>query len=331
MNRPFLSLRRVVVAGLLAGAAAGVGAQGTAPSADFPKRPVRLIVPFPAGGATDLTARLLAGKLSEAWGQPVVVENRAGASGMIGTEMVARAPADGHTILVGITTHIQNPSLYAKVPYDPYKDFEPVSQVCLSYLTLAVHPDFPAKDLKEFIAYVKANPGSYSFGSFGIASSSHIVGERFGRMAGLPVTHVPYKGSAPLNADLIAGQIRIAWPDVSTATQFINSGKLRPLAVTGPKRAPMLPNVPTLAEAGFAGFEPLGWVGVFLPAGTPKPIVDVVAREVIKATNHPDVRTKLQEQTLVPVGSTPEAFAKTLREDGAMWAKMVKDAGISPQ
>lgn len=326
----FQSLRRLCVAAVLGSVAAVAGAQGAAP-ADFPKRAVRIVVPFPAGGATDLTARLLAGKLSEAWGQPVVVENKAGASGMIGTEMVARAPADGYTILVGITTHIQNPSLYAKVPYDPYKDFEPVSQVCLSYLTLAVHPDFPAKDLKEFLAYVKANPGSYSFGSFGIASSSHIVGERFGRMAGLPVTHVPYKGSAPLNADLIAGQIRIAWPDVSTATQFINSGRLRPLAVTGPKRAPMLPNVPTLAEAGFAGFEPLGWVGVFLPAGTPKPIVDVVAREVIKATNHPDVRTKLQEQTLVPVGSTPEAFAKTLREDGAMWAKMVKDAGISPQ
>lgn len=323
-------LRRLCLAAFVATFATGAAAQGAAPT-DFPKRPVRIVVPFPAGGATDLTARLLAGKLSEAWGQPVVVENKAGASGMIGTEMVARAPADGHTILVGITTHIQNPSLYAKVPFDPYKDFEPVSQVCLSYLTLVVHPDFPARDLKEFIAYTKANPGAYSFGSFGIASSSHIVGERFGRMAGLQVTHIPYKGSAPMNADLIAGQIKVGWPDVSTATPYIAAGKLRPLAVSGPKRAPMLPNVPTLAESGFAGFEPLGWVGVFLPAGTPKPIVEAVAREVIRATNHPEVRAKLLEQTLVPVGSTPEAFAKTLREDGALWARMIRDAGITPQ
>ena len=329
MKNPTRTLRRLFLSLLLGGGAASALAQSAA--ADFPKRAVRVVVPFAPGGATDLVGRLLASRMSEAWGQPVVVENRPGASGIIGTEQVARAPADGHTILVSITTHIQNPSLFAKIPYDAYKDFEPVSQVCLSYLVLAVQPDFPANNLKEFVAYAKANPGAYTFGSFGTASSAHIVGERFGRVAGLQVNHIPYKGSAPMLADLLGGQIKVGWPDVSTAIAQIAAGKLKPLVVSGPKRTSMLPNVPTLAESGYPGFEPLGWVGVFVPAGTPKPIVDTIAREAIRITNLPEVRAKLQEQTLVPVGSTPEAFAKTLKEDGALWAKMIQGAGITPQ
>jgi tripartite-type tricarboxylate transporter receptor subunit TctC len=327
--------RRLLVRGALAAAASAAGA-AVAPSAfaqagAFPSRPVRMVVPFPAGGATDLTGRLLAGKLAELWGQPVVVENRPGASGMIGGEQVARAAPDGQTLLVTITTHIQNPALFAKIPYDALKDFEPISQICLSYLVLAVKPEFPARDVREFAALVKANPGKHTFGSFGTGSSSHIVGERFARSQGLDMAHVPYKGAAPLVTDLLGGQVSSSWIDVSTATQHIAAGKLKPLVVTGPRRAPMLPNVPTMGESGFPGYEPLGWVGMFVPAGTPKPIVEKISRDVMRVVKMPDVVARLNEQTLVPVGDAPESFAATLRQDMALWAKIVAEAGIKPQ
>ena len=306
-------------------------AQTTASAAGFPNKPVKMVISFPPGGATDLTGRLLAGKLSEMWGQSVVVENKPGASGMIGSEQVMRAPADGYTILVTITTHIQNPAIFAKMPYDPLKDFTPISQICLSYLALAVKPDFPAKDLKEFVAVVKANPGKYTFGSFGTGSSSHIMGERFARVAGLEMTHVPYKGSAPMTADLLGGQIATAWVDVSTGTALFQAGRLRPIAVSGPARTPMLRNVPNLAELGYQGFEPLGWVGVFLPANAPKAIVDKISKDIMKVVKMPDVRARLYEQTLVPVGDSPESFAQTLKRDLGVWAKVARDAGIKPQ
>ncbi len=300
-------------------------------STPFPNKPVKLVVAFPPGGATDLTGRLLAGKLSEIWGQSVLVENKAGASGMIGSEQVMRSPADGYTVLVTITTHIQNPAIFAKMPYDPLKDFEPISQICLSYLALAVKPDFPAKDLKEFVTLVKANPGKYTLGSFGTGTTSHILGERFARVAGLDMTHVPYKGSAPMTVDLLGGQIAAAWVDVSTGTALFAANRLRPLAVSGPARAPMLPNVPNLGELGYAGFEPLGWVGVFVPAGTPKTIIDKLSGDIMRVVKMPDVQAKLNEQTLVPVGDSPESFAKTLKRDMALWAQIAAGAGIKPQ
>ncbi len=318
--------RRLLAAALLAGS----GLAGAQP-AEFPRRPVRIVVPFTPGGATDLSARLLAAKLSDAWGQPVSVENRPGASGMIGAQEVLRAPADGYTIMVSITTHIQNPSLFHKVPYDALRDFAPVSQVALSYLVLVVKPDFPAASFADFVAYVKANPGAYTFGSFGTASSSHIVGESVGRAIGAQVNHIPYKGSAPMLANLLGGQIGMGWADVSTATAHIAAGKLRALVVSGPRRAPMLPNGPTRGESGYPGYEPLGWVGVFVHAATPRPIVEQIARDTIRAIRLPEVQSKLSEQTLVPVGSTPEAFDRTLREDAATWAAMIRSAGIAPQ
>lgn len=322
--------RALALAALAGMPLAATDAQAQAAS-PYPNRPVKMVVPYPPGGATDLVGRLLAGKLAEAWGQSVVVDNRPGASGMIGTEQVARSPADGHTILVAITTHIQNPAIYAKVPFDPIKDFEPISQICLSYLVLAVKPDFPARDVKEFVALAKANPGKYTFGSFGTGSSSHILGERFARVAGLDMTHVPYKGSAPMLTDLLGGQVSSAWIDVSTATQQIAAGKLKPLVVSGPQRAPMLPAVPNLGESGYPGFEPLGWVGVLVPAGTPRPVVDKLSREIMRIVKLPDVQARLNEQTLVPVGDSPESFARTLKQDMALWAAIVSGAGIKPQ
>ena len=326
--------RRQLIGGLGAAALAGsaVFQPGQARGqSGFPSRPVRLVVPFPAGGATDLTARLLAGKLAELWGQPVLVDNRPGASGMIGGEQVARAVPDGQTLLVTITTHIQNPALFAKIPYDALKDFEPISQICLSYLVLAVRPEFPANDVREFAALVKSQPGKHTFGSFGTGSSSHIVGERFARSQGLEMAHVPYKGAAPLVTDLLGGQVSSSWIDVSTATPHLASGKLKPLVVTGPKRAPMLPNVPTMAERGFSGYEPLGWVGMFAPAGTPRALIDKISQDVMRVVRMPEVTARLNEQTLVPVGDTPESFANTLRQDMALWARIVAEAGVKPQ
>ena len=326
---PAMPRRQILQAGL-AVAASAVAPAGFA-QAGFPSRPIKFIVPFPPGGATDLVGRLLAAKLQESWGQNVVVENKAGASGMIGTEQVARAAPDGHTVLVAITTHVQNPAIFAKVPYDPLKDFAPVSQICLSYLVLVVKPDFPARDLKEFVALVKATPGKYSFGSFGTGSSSHIVGEGFARRAGLDITHVPYKGSAPMMSDLLGGQVPCAWADVSTATQHIAAGKLRPLAVSGERRAPLLATVPTLLDNGYPGFEALGWVGVLLAAGTPKAIVDKYSAEMVRLVKLPEVRARLYEQTLMPVGDNAESFGRTLRRDMALWQQNATAAGIKPQ
>ena len=326
---PSISRRQVLQGGLAV--AAGAAALASFAQGAFPSRPIKFIVPFPPGGATDLVGRLLASKLQESWGQTVLVENKAGASGMIGTEQVARAAPDGHTVLVAITTHVQNPAIFAKVPYDPIKDFVPISQICLSYLVLVVKPDFPAHDLKEFVALVKANPGKYSFGSFGTGSSSHIVGEGFARRAGLDMTHVPYKGSAPMTSDLLGGQVPCAWADVSTATQHIAAGKLKPLAVSGERRAPLLATVPTLLESGYPGFEALGWVGILLAAGTPKAIVDQHSAEMVRLVKLPEVRNRLYEQTLMPVGDNAESFARTLKRDMALWQRNATAAGIKPQ
>ena len=326
---PTIARRQLLQGGLALAASATV--PGSIAQGAFPNRPIKFIVPFPPGGATDLVGRLLAGKLQESWGQNVLVENKAGASGMIGTEQAARSAPDGYTVLVAITTHVQNPAIFAKVPFDPIKDFAPVSQICLSYLVLVVKPDFPARDLKEFVALVKANPGMYSFGSFGTGSSSHIVGEGFARRAGLDLAHVPYKGSAPMMTDVLGGQVPCAWADVSTATQHIAAGKLKPLAVSGERRAPLLAAVPTLLESGYPGFEALGWVGILLPAGTPKPIVDKYSAEMVRLVKLPEVRARLYEQNLMPVGDNAESFARTLKRDMALWQQNVTAAGIKLQ
>ncbi len=334
---PILSRSRRTLLTAFAAGTAGIGlaalpgAVGAQGAGAYPAKPVRLVVPFPPGGATDLTGRLLAGKLAEVWKQTVIVENRPGASGMIGTELVAKAPADGYTILVPITTHIQNAAVYAKLSYDPFKDFEPISKIADSYLALCVRTESPIKTLEEFVAYGKQQGAKSAYGSFGNGSSSHIIGERFSRVAGLGLTHVPYKGASPLATDLLGGQVDSAWIDVSTATAHLQAGKLRALAVTGARRAPMLPDVPTAGEKGYSGFEPLGWVGLMVASGTPKPIVDTISNAVQQVMKMPDVQARLNEQTLVPVGNLPAEFAVQLKTESAQWLKIAQDAGITPQ
>lgn len=311
--------------------AAGTIALGSQAQAGFASRPIKFIVPLAPGRATDLMGRLLAVKRQESWGANVAVENTPGASGMIGADQVAKGPADGHTMLIGIATHVQNPAILAKMPHDPIKDFAPVPQICISDLVLVVEPEFPAKNVKEFVALVKANPGKYSFGSFGAGSSPHIVGAGFARNAKLDLAHVPYNGSAPMISDLLGGQVPCAWSDVSTATSHIAAGKLKPLAVSGERRAPLLATVPTLLESGYPGFEALGWIGVLLPAATPKAIVGQHSAEMVRLVKLSEGRARPYQQTLTPMGDNAESFACTLRRDMALWRKVATAANIQPQ
>lgn len=306
---------------------AGMGANA-ATAQDFPRKPVTIIASAAPGGGVDLITRTIARALSEQWKQPVIVENKAGASGMIGSEQVMRAPPDGYTALVTITTHIQNPAIFAKMPYDPLKDFEPVSQICLSYLVLVVKPEFPANNLKEFIAHVKANPGKLSFGSFGTGSSSHIVGETFARKAGLDMAHVPYKGAAPMTNDLLGGQLSAAFIDAGTARAHIKSGGFKALAVTGTERLKMAPDAPVFSELGYKNFDPKGWFGFFVPVGTPAAVVKKLADDIGRAVRSPEITARIDDLGQVPVGGTPEAFAEVIRRDGPLYARLIKDLNI---
>lgn len=327
----FIRTRRDALLALAAGATAPLATDVFAqPAETFPSKPVKLVVPFPPGGATDLTARLLAGKLAEIWGQSVIVENRAGASGMIGTEQVARAPADGYTLLCAITTHIQNSSLYAKVPYDPIKDFEPISQICLSYLTLVVKPDFPARDLKEFIALVKANPGKFNYGSSGIGATQHMTSELFAMMTGTRIVHVPYRGGAPAMTDLMTGQIDFMFTPAPNSIEQVKSGRVRGIAVTSLKRSGVLPELPTMDESGLKGFELLGWIGLMGPAGTPPAVISRLNGEVQKMFGG-DLKARLFDLGLDVAGGSPEQFGEFIKKDIAKYAKIVQAAKIPLQ
>jgi tripartite-type tricarboxylate transporter receptor subunit TctC len=292
----------------------------------YPAQPIKLVVPYPAGGATDTLARTIAQKLNEAWGQAVLVENKAGASGTIGNNLVAKAPADGYTALVAITALIQQPSLMDKLPYDPLKDFAPVTLIARSPSMLAVPLDSPARSLKEFVALVKANPGKLSFGSYGAGTSSHIQGSLLNQQAGLDLTHVPFAGAAPLLTNLVGGQIPAAFIDSASARPHLKS--IRPLAVTGTQRMHGLPDVPTFVELGYHSYEPYGWFGLFLPAGTPPAIVGRMSDEVNRILRLPDVTARIEALGLQVGGGKPEDLQQTLRTDAAIYAKIIKDANI---
>ena len=294
---------------------------------NYPARSIRMICPFPPSGTTDFVARLVAQRLTEAWGKPVVVDNRPGAGAVIGTEMVAKAVPDGYTVLIGgMTTHAVNPALYKRLIFDPIKDFTPVSLVVSAPQLLAVHPSVPAKTVQELIALAKAKPGRLNYGSAGIATSPHLTFELFKSMAGIDAVHVPYKGTGPAIIDLMGGQVQMMITGVVALMPHIKSGKLRGLAVTSAKRVPALPNLPTIAESGIPGFDVSVWFGVFMPGGTPKPIVAKMNAEIRKILEMPDVRQLLIDQGADPTASnTPEEYAAYVKSELAKWSKVIHD------
>ena len=299
-----------------------------APAAAYPAKPIRLVVPFPPGGATDILARAVGQRLTDAWGQPVIVDNRPGAGGNIGTELVAKSAPDGYTLEMGtVGTHAINASLYSKLPYDHVKDFAPVVLVAGVPNVLVVNPALPVSSVAELIAYAKANPGKLNFASSGNGTSIHLSGELFRTMAGVEITHVPYKGSAPALQDLIAGQVQLMFDNLPPSLPQIKAGRLKALAVTSAKRAPALPDVPTMAEAGLPGFEASSWFGILAPAGTPPAVVAKLNAEVAKWLASPEAQEKLLAQGANPAGGTPEDFAKHIAAETAKWAKVVKDSG----
>ncbi len=295
----------------------------------YPAKPIRLVVPYPPGGPLDIMARAIGQKLTEAWGQAVVVDNRAGAGGNIGADLVAKSPADGYTLLMGaVATHAINPTLYAKIPYDPVKDFSPVALVAQVPNILVVTPSIAAKTVKELIDLARAKPGSLNFGSGSTGSTGHLAGELFNTMAGVKMVHIPYKGGAPAMADLLGGQVQLMFDNLANALPNVKAGKLRALAVTTLARSRAMPELPTIAESGLPGFDLTTWFGVMAPAGTAPEIVAKLNAEIVLALNAKDMHERLEKMGAeVPANNTPEHFAAFIRAEATKYAKVVKDSG----
>ena len=294
----------------------------------YPAKPIRFVEPYPAGGPLDTVARLLGQKVSESAKQPVIVDNKPGAGGNIGADAVAKAPPDGYTILMGaVATHAINPTLYASMPYDSVRDFAPVTQVASTPNVLVVHPAVPASTVREFIAYAKSNPGKLNFGSGSTGSAGHLAGELFKSMAGVDMTHVPYKGAAPAMNDLIGGQIQLMFDNLASSLAQVRGGKIRALAVTTAQRSALAPELPTIAESGLPGFDISTWFGVFVPAGTPREVVDRLHAEFAKALAAPDIREKMLNLGAEPVASRPEEFAAYIRAEADKYARVIRASG----
>jgi len=316
------------VATWMLGAAFALLAAGVAGAQSWPAKPIRWIVPFAPGGTTDILARTISDKLTIALGKPVIVENNPGAGGGVGAVQTAKAAPDGYTIMGGtISTHAINASLYKTLPYDPVKDFTPITLIARVPNLLVVNPDVPAKNVKELIALMKANPSKYTFASSGNGTSQHLSGELFKSMAGVDMQHIPYKGSPAALQDVVSGQVTMTFDNITTAWPLAKAGKLRALAVTTAKRSPIAPDVPTLAESGLAGYEVGSWQGVFAPAGTPPDVVKRLNTEIVKIINMPDVRAKLEALGAEPVGNSSDEFATIVKSEVAKWAKVVKESG----
>ena len=307
--------------------ALGAGQAYAQDAKDYPSRPIRLVVPYSTGGTTDFTARVLGTHLTEALGQSVVVDNRAGAGSIIGTEVVARANPDGYTLLMVDTGFSITPALYAKLPFDPRKDFAPVTQAIRVANWLIIHPALP-KTVKELVALAKAKPGTLTFGSGGVGSPFHMAGEQFKLAAQMNIVHVPYKGGGAVITDLIGGQISLAFPTMTVAHPHVVSGRLRVLAVIAAKRSPALPEIPTMAEAGYPSVTLTSWYGVLAPAKTPKPIVDKLHAEMSKIVNSAEVKERMAAQFAEAVGSTPAAFGKLITDEIVTWSAVAKAGGI---
>ena len=327
MGHQALISRRHAMGGLAA-CAFGLGSthafgQG---AGNYPNQIIRIVVPYPAGGATDTLARMMASHLQTAWGQTVIVENKPGASGAIGNDMVAKAAPDGYTVLMAITAIVQIPPLMPNLPYDVMRDLQPLAQVANTNSLLAVPKSSPFKDLKDFIAQVKANPRKYDFGSYGVGTSSHIQGSLLNLQGGLDLVHVPYKGAAPLLQDLRGNQLSSAFIDMATARPHLDA--MRALAVTGTRRNPVLPDVPTFAELGYHSFEPVGWFGLFMPSKVPAPIAKKFADESNRILRLPEVVQRIEALGMTAGGMPTAEFAKVVRDDAAIYAKIIRDANI---
>ena len=299
--------------------------------AAYPDKPIRLIVPFPAGGNADIVARSISNELSKNLGQPVVIENRGGAGGVIGSEVVAKAPADGYTIMMVSASHVINPSMQKSLPYDTIKDFAGISLVAEVPTVLIVHPSVQAKSLKELIALAKANPGKINFASAGNGTVGHLSGELLKSMAKIKMEHVAYKGNGPAMTDLLGGHVQMLFGSMPSALPHIKSGAVRALVVTAPKRSAAAPDIPSTTEAGLPGFDVSTGFGLFAPAKTPRPVISKLHDEVVKALKLPEVRDRLAGQGAEPVGSTPEEYDAFVRTESAKWAKVCKEAGIQPK
>lgn len=320
MTRPVSLGRRCLLAAL---AALSVGAQADT----YPSKPVRLMVPFPPGGPTDVLARIVAPRLAERLGQPVVIDNKPGASGMVGADVVARAAPDGYTLLVNASIHVINPSLYPKQPYDAIADFAAISNLADVPLVLAVNPKVPAQSVKDLVALAKSAKAPLAFASAGNGASQHLSGEAFKVAAGIDLLHVPYKGSAPALTDLIGGQVQLMFDSLPSAMPFVKSGAIRALAVTTSKRTPALPDVPTIAESGYPGFSISTWYGVWAPAGTPAAIVQKLSGEIAAIVRQPDVRAQFEKLGAEPVGNSPAEFSAFTKAELTKWAGIVKASG----
>jgi len=316
-------LKKLLVAAACMLAAGGAIAQA------YPSKPVRMIVGFPPGGGTDVVARVISQKLTEWWGQPVTVENRAGATGTIGADVVAKSPADGYTLIMG---HVNStgiaPNLFPKLPYDPIKDFTAVAYVGYVPNVLAVHPSINAKSVKELVALLKTQPGKLNYASSGNGSTQHLAGEMFKQLTGTSIVHVPYKGSGDAIKDLLAGVVAMNFDTMPPVMPHIQAGKLRPIAVSSSKRLEALPDVPTIAEAGQKGFDMGSWQAVFVPIGTPKPIVDRLHAEIMKIVATPDVQARLKGFGMTPSTMTPAELGEYQKAEVAKWSRVVKAAGI---
>ena len=306
----------------------------TAPASaqPYPTKPIRFIVPFAPGGSTDTLARTIGQKLSDSMGQQVVIDNRSGGNGNIGMGIVAHAAPDGHTIVLGYIANLGiGPSLIANLPFDPVKDYAPITQLAVSPNIFVAHPSVPARSFKEFIAYAKANPRKINYASAAVASVGHLAGELLNTAAGIEMQHVPYKGSGQAVIDLLAGQVQVMFSGLSSVMPHVKGGKLRPLAMTGAQRSAAVPDVPTIAESGFPGFEATAWYGVLAPAGTPKSVINRLHDEIVHVLKLPDVKERLENVGFELVGGTPEAFGAYIQSEIRKWAKVVKASGVKAE
>ncbi len=316
---------------LALGAAALPVLPGRASALDYPTRAVRVIVAFAPGGVTDTFARLMAQKLGERLGKQFYVDNIAGATGNIGTGQAAKAAPDGYTLLFAFSSYVVNPTLFGKVPYDPYKDFEPVTLAVISTTVITVHPSVPAKTMKDLVALIKANPGKYSYSSAGAGTQAHLAGEQFRLSLGLDLVHVPFNGGGPAIAAVVGGHIPIGFGSPAASIPQIKEGNVRALAITSKKRSQFLPDVPTMTEAGYPQIEGDSWVGVLVPAGTPKDIIELLHREIVTIIAVPGMAARLEELGYDPIASTPEEFGTRIKVEIETWAKVIRAAHIKAE